>query len=364
MRRTQWLKIAFLVCFWTLSTVFIVLFEGALLGFPKSFEGVPYRFSRFFVLSVSLSAVLCTAAALFEVFCFSRLLRKSAFGLSLLLKAIFYLFLIALFHTTTALLLYSRNLHLPIFDELVLDLFVLQHIHGLRLFTSLAYYGIVVVFALFITQVSEKSGQGVLLDFIIGKYHRPKQVRRIFMFMDLKFSTAYAEHLGHIRYSELIQECFFDLTDIVARYNARIYQYVGDAVVLTWEIDPGLAHCNCLCAYFAYDAKIRAKSASYAKKFGMVPEFKASLHMGEVTLAEVGELKKELAYHGDVINTASRIQEKCNEYNAKLLVSEQLKNSLGPADLFHFEGVGDILLKGKQKSVGLYKVTNTKPCPP
>lgn len=362
MRRAQWLKVAFLAVFWTFSTVFISLFEGALLGFPESIGGVPYRFRHFFVLAVGLSAVLSTAAAFFEVFCFSRLLRKSAFGLSLLIKAIFYLFMIALFHTATALLLYRHNLHRPIFDDLALTLFFWQHIRGLRLFVAMAYYGIVVVLALFILQVSQKLGQGVLFNFITGRYHRPKQVRRIFMFMDLKFSTAYAERLGHIRYSQLIQECFFDLSDIVARYDARIYQYVGDAVVLTWEVDQGLARLNCLWTYFAYDAKIRARGAVYAKKFGMVPEFKASLHMGEVTLAEVGELKKELAFHGDVIITAARIQEKCNEYNAKLLVSERLKKSAGSTDLFRFEGVGDILLKGKHKSVALYKVT-AKFCP-
>lgn len=362
MRRALWLKVAFLAGFWTLSTVFISLFEGALLGFPDSIGGVPYRFSYFFVLAVSLSAVLSTAAAVFEVFCFSRLLRKTAFGLSLLIKAVFYLCMIGLFHTTTALLLYSHNLQRPMLDDLALTLFVWQHIYGLRLFVALAYYGIVVVMALFIVEVSQKLGQGVLLDFITGRYHRPKQVRRIFMFMDLKFSTAYAERLGHIRYSRLIQECFFDLTSIVARYGARIYQYVGDEVVLTWEVEEGLAHLNCLWAYFAYDAKIRSKRAVYAKNFGMVPEFKASLHLGEVTLVEVGELKKELAYHGDVINTAARIQEKCNEYGAKLLVSEHLKSNVESTDIFHFEGVGDIMLKGKHKSVTLYKV-KAKFCP-
>jgi len=29
-------------------------------------------------------------------------------------------------------------------------------------------------------------------------------------------------------------------------------------------------------------------------------------------VAEVGEIKTEIAYHGDTINTAARIQEQCN----------------------------------------------------
>ena len=41
---------------------------------------------------------------------------------------------------------------------------------------------------------------------------------------------------------------------------------------------------------------------------------------------QVGELKSEITYHGDAINTASRIQNLCNSYQSRLLVS---------GDLFH-----------------------------
>ena len=43
------------------------------------------------------------------------------------------------------------------------------------------------------------------------------------------------------------------------------------------------------------------------KKYRMVPEFKAGVNSGHVTVAEVGELKKEPAYQGDVLITAARI---------------------------------------------------------
>ena len=90
--------------------------------------------------------------------------------------------------------------------------------------------------ALFILQVSDKFGQGVLISFLLGKYHRPKEEDRIFMFMDLKSSTTHAEKLGHIKYSQFIQDCFFDITDVVIKYDAKIYQYVGDEVVLSGSI--------------------------------------------------------------------------------------------------------------------------------
>ena len=91
----------------------------------------------------------------------------------------------------------------------------------------------------------------------------------------------------------------------------------------------------------------------------MVPEFKAGLNLGPVTVAEVGEIKKELAYHGDVLNTAARIQGTCNEYQKKLLVSEQIKTHFEKQLAYGFEFLGDVILRGKEESVNIYAVNVT-----
>ncbi len=218
------------------------------------------------------------------------------------------------------------------------------------------YWSIACMSALFILQVSDKFGQGVIISFLLGKYHRPKEEDRIFMFMDLKSSTTFAEKLGHIQYSQFIQDCFFDITDVITKYKAKIYQYVGDEVVLSWSIKEGIEHGHCINIFFAYDTLIKSKKKYYKKKYGIIPEFKAGLHLGKVTVAEVGEIKKELAYHGDVLNTAARIQGKCNDFQKKLLISESMKTKLENQHLFDFLGIGDVSLKGKAKALNLYEV--------
>jgi adenylate cyclase len=174
--------------------------------------------------------------------------------------------------------------------------------------------------------------------------------------MDLKSSTTYAEKLGHIKYSQFIQDCFFDITDVITKYDAKIYQYVGDEVVLSWSIKEGIEHGHCINTFFAYDTLIKRKKNYYQNKYGIIPEFKAGLHLGKVTVAEVGEIKKELAYHGDVLNTAARIQGKCNGFQKRLLISESMKTKLENQHLFEFSGIGDVSLKGKAKSLNLYGV--------
>ena len=61
----------------------------------------------------------------------------------------------------------------------------------------------------FIKQMNNKFGPGVILPMLLGKYRKPREEERVFMFMDLKSSTTYAEKLGHIKYSEMIQKMFY-----------------------------------------------------------------------------------------------------------------------------------------------------------
>ena len=69
-------------------------------------------------------------------------------------------------------------------------------------------------------------------------------------------------------------------------------------------------------------------------------------------MLEVGEIKREISYLGDVLNTAARIQGKCNDLGANLLVSETLLQRLEPipADL-NAESIGEVELRGREKHV-------------
>lgn len=208
----------------------------------------------------------------------------------------------------------------------------------------------------FLKEVNKKFGPGILFKLFSGRYYNPRVEDRIFMFIDLKASTTLAEKLGHLRYSRLIQDCFYDVTEVVAKHKAEIYQYVGDEIVLTWELEKGIENDNCFKFFFEFKKKLESFSSYYKEKYGIVPVFKAGMNCGSVTVAEVGELKKEIAYHGDVLNTASRIQDKCNEYEKQLLISNNLYKKMPRTGFFNIEMIGEILLKGKIHPVGIYSV--------
>ena len=328
---------------------------AAVIGYKSEIEGGHYSFIRNLIVVIIGCVIGATLLGSLEVLYLSKLLRKKPFGVTLLIKTAIYLMFMLFFISLVTLYMYRSEISRPLLSGDVFKLYI-DYLFSARIVMTFIYWGIACMSALFILQVSDKFGQGVLISFLLGKYHRPKEDDRIFMFMDLKSSTTYAEKLGHIKYSQFIQDCFFDITDVITKYDAKIYQYVGDEVVLSWNIKEGIENGHCIKTFFAYDSLIQSKKKYYKDKYGIIPEFKAGLHLGKVTVAEVGEIKKELAYHGDVLNTAARIQGKCNEFKKGLLVSEPMKAVLEKQHLFDFSGLGDVSLKGKAKSLTLYEV--------
>lgn len=225
--------------------------------------------------------------------------------------------------------------------------------------STLVYVLLVSIVFSFIKIANEKFGKGVFLKMLLGRYKKPQEEKRIFMFLDLQSSTTIAEKLGHFKYSQLIQDCFYDLNEIVPKYAAEIYQYVGDEAVLSWPYKKGLANNNCVQMYFEFAAFLSSKSSYYNQKYGLTPLFKAGLHGGTLMVAEVGVVKKELAFHGDVINTSARIQAECNTYKVPILISESLKNQLSMQNSFIAKHMGNVLLKGKENKVNIYTLMHS-----
>ena len=96
-------------------------------------------------------------------------------------------------------------------------------------------------------------------------------------------------------------------------------------------------------------------SQKYQDKFGLIPEFKAGVHFGEVSRGRVGFIKKELLFTGDVLNTTARIQSLCNKLESNLLISKMLRDKIHAPD-FDYVEKGSYALRGRKKEESLIEV--------
>lgn len=217
------------------------------------------------------------------------------------------------------------------------------------------FWLLIVMITLIVFQVNDKYGPGVFRKFLLGKYFNPTKEERIFMFLDLRSSTTIAEKLGEEQYFHFLKDVFQKVTPAIIKLNGEVYQYVGDEIVLSWSIDKGLRNNQCIECFFEVQRLLRKHKEYFEENFGIVPEFKAGLHYGNVMAGEIGVIKREIAYSGDVLNTTARIQSKCNELGVDILLSEILAKRLTLKGL-QSENLGSIELRGKAEEVNLITI--------
>ncbi len=220
----------------------------------------------------------------------------------------------------------------------------------------LAWY-VVVIATIFLLDITEKFGAATLKRMLLGKYHTPGKEQRIFMFLDLKSSTTIAESIGDERYFKMLHFFYQVANEAILQCNGEIYQYVGDEIVISWRQEQGLKNANCLQCFTAVEKAVEENAERFKNGFGVVPRFKAGVHTGTVVTGEIGTIKKDIVYSGDVLNTTARIVALCNAYEQKLMISSTLYNLLTDKSGYQFTLLGSPELRGKKIALDLYGVS-------
>lgn len=207
---------------------------------------------------------------------------------------------------------------------------------------------------IWILQASQLQSSRDVFNFILGKYHTPRESKMVFLFVDLTASTSIAEDLGHLRYSAFLQDFFFDLNTAVLPWRGAVYQYVGDEVVIVWPWRVATDEARCVECFFAMQDAVEANRHRYIESYGVCPEFKGGLHGGIAVVTWVGEIKKEIVYHGDVLNTAARIQTHAKGSPYPCVASGEVLAGLTLPEGFSSTDVGEVTLRGKDTALDLF----------
>ena len=208
----------------------------------------------------------------------------------------------------------------------------------------------------FVAQVNRLLGRGVLIRLILGRYHRPREEERVFLLVDLRGSTGIAEQLGNLRYHAFLRRFISDITESVVRFHGEVHRYVGDEVILTWTAKQGLHDAACIKAVFAMSDILAEARTEYESEFGVVPDYWAGLHLGSVVTGEVGTIKQEIAFLGDTLNAAARIQQATREFDRRFLASAVVIDAIDlPSDI-SAESLGNVELRGIEDPIELYSI--------
>jgi adenylate cyclase len=321
-------------------------FIGIWVGVLNSFLSEEAMFWN--AVTGALTGIVTSCSISFaETFLFVRGLRRVRFFVAVSVRTVYYSSMIIFWLTLSY--GFEKWLSIGSFDIIIS-----------RSFFVVALLILILAFLLNVYNMfSRLVGRNVLRYFLTGKYHRPVEEGRIFMFLDLKGSTEIAEKLGDLAYQDFLNDFLFDITDSIVRTKGEIYKYVGDAVIVSWPVKVGLRQGNCIRCYQSICHTIRRLQNRYVQRYGIFPEFRAGLHGGTVVTCEIGDNKREIAFLGDVVNTAARLQEECKEQGVDCLISGELFQSLRKHTdtyWFRWEHIADVKLRGKEHETELIRV--------
>ena len=309
-----------------------------------------YFNSNVWHLEITITGVLFgTLFVLINRLAEKKVFRKRSFGFNILLKSTFYMLALSIVAVT----LFSLFSIFGLLSSELLENY--KTFLSVELISSfLIYWVLFVLLVNFIISVSNKFGPRTMIELLTGRYYHPRSEELVFLFLDLEDSTRISEQLGHNDYSRFIKQCVHELTPIIQKYKARVYQYVGDEVVLYWKIKEGLIQLNGIDSFFEFCEILRQQEDAFRSKYGEVPKFKAGMDAGIVTLTEIGDIKREIAFHGDALNTASRLEHKCKEFNEHFIISQHIIDRIGFDNKYHFKLLSDLPLRGKTESLKFY----------
>lgn len=290
-----------------------------------------------------------------ELVYLDQLFAKESFTKKILYKLLIYALVLFVVISITFPIAASLESGERIFSEVVWDKYF-NYLASITFLSTALQMAVSLGASLFYAEISENIGHGVLMNFFTGKYHSPVEEERVFMFLDMKSSTTIAEQLGHIAYFKLLQAYYFDLSDAVVEYAGQIYKYVGDEIIISWKYNAGTDNNNCIKCFFAMQEDLRKREDWYIGKFGLLPTFKAGIHCGKVTTGEIGVIKKEIFFTGDVLNATARIQGLCNTLKVDLLVSDDLMQHLDLGGEWKIRSMGTSELRGRTEKMKIYTI--------
>jgi class 3 adenylate cyclase len=157
----------------------------------------------------------------------------------------------------------------------------------------------------------------------------------------------------------ILNEYLAEMTEIVFAYGGMVDKFVGDAII---AIFGGIAcrdddSSDAVRCGLSMQKRLSELQDKWRKSSRFVFNSRIGVCSGDAIMGNIGSpARMDYTAIGDAVNTASRLQSVA-EINT-VVVSRSTYDEV--RELFDFESLGEILLKGKTEPIGVYKVQGEK----
>ncbi|MDR0202624.1 MAG: adenylate/guanylate cyclase domain-containing protein [Delftia acidovorans] len=203
-----------------------------------------------------------------------------------------------------------------------------------RLACQLRPTGDVQVAPLFRTPAAAQAGRG-------DEQREVREVRAVaILFVDLRRWSGLAERQWPVDLSWVLDQYFERVGQAVHDSGGMANQFIGDSVMAIFGLDTDLdtACRQAVQASALIDRRMQEWCRTFEAQFGQSVDFGMGLHAGRAAVGRVGfEHTTTFTAVGEVVNTASRLQEYTKSAQARLVLSLEVARRAGVAD-----GLGEV----------------------
>ncbi|MDX1957790.1 MAG: adenylate/guanylate cyclase domain-containing protein [Leptospiraceae bacterium] len=336
-----------------IKLIILGMLSGSIISFIQS-----YAFSNEFFISILNGVVdgglIATLIGVYHIYIREFSLKQNFQHINFVLRIFFHssIYLI--------LIIFGRSIGRYIMGEYSsIILFPVENKKDIEILLDSVSKGFIIsIFINFILENNQLIGGKTFIKFLSGEYRIPKTEERVILFLDMVSSTSIAEKIGDLNFINLLKKFFQEMSEPILITKAEIHKYVGDEVILTWSERQKNFVEESINFSFLFQEKLEKEKARFLKEFGIFPEFRTAIHFGSIAIGEIGELKKEIAFMGDSLNTTARILDHGKKYDTKnsVLISESALNKLTHREKYNITTLGDIQLKGKEIKIQVFQI--------
>jgi adenylate cyclase len=214
---------------------------------------------------------------------------------------------------------------------------------------GLVYSFVMSLILIFTLRVRDLIGHQNFTSMMVGRYRWPREEERLFLLVDLIGSTSFAERHGGMKTMSYLKDLFEIFALPVSRYRGSIDDYLGDAVLISWNVASGIREGACIRCICDVLHEIQCLQNHWCASYGETPRLRMALHCGLVTVGEIGKNNCKITYFGDTINTTSRIEMLCKELCKPILLSDAVAERLPTLEFVTVAPVGQYFVKGKSE---------------
>lgn len=192
------------------------------------------------------------------------------------------------------------------------------------------------------------------------------------MFVDIRNFTALAERLQPNEVTELLNEFYGDIVNIVFAYHGTIDKFMGDGILIIFGAPLPNENHRAMALLAANDilAATGKLSRHWQRNLGIDTDIGISVNSGVAFVGFLGPADKlEYTGVGDTVNICVRLQEHTKQFQTRLILSEhtvkalqtQPEESIPPDSLVE---LGEVTVRGREATIRIFTLRHAFLTPP